>query len=398
MRKKLLKFINIKVIVLFISVFILLLSIFQDAEFIQSSHLAGIFDFGSNTKNKSEPSTTSTTKIVSEESIVIEVVEHTLPSVVTIGISKKTRTQGTIQIDPSNPFAPFKAVEGDEKTIEQNIGSGFIISKDGIIITNKHVVRDTQATYIVITNDKKEYDVTKVYRDPLNDLSILKIEATDLKPLPLGDSSKLTLGQLAIAIGTPLGEFQNTVTTGIVSGLGRGITAGSPYEGFVEELDNVIQTDAAISPGNSGGPLLNSSGQVIGVNTAIAGEGQNIGFAIPVNIVKELIATFQSQGGTFERPYIGVRYKMVDRKTAILNEVVEGAFVETIIKGSPADTSGLLEQDIITRVDGKKLDGENDQSLEKIILNKKVGDTIDIDVWREGKTLKISITLEAFSE
>ncbi|PIZ63744.1 hypothetical protein COY16_01150, partial [Candidatus Roizmanbacteria bacterium CG_4_10_14_0_2_um_filter_39_13] len=174
MRMKFLKFINIKVIILLVSVFILLLSIFKDTEFVQSSPLAGIFDFGSNTKNESEPATTSTTKIVSEESIIIEVVENTLPSVVTIGISKKTRTQGTIQIDPSNPFAPFKAVEGEEKTIEQNIGSGFIISKDGIIITNKHVVRDTQATYTVITNDKKEYDVTKIYRDPLNDLSILK--------------------------------------------------------------------------------------------------------------------------------------------------------------------------------------------------------------------------------
>ena len=115
-------------------------------------------------------------------------------------------------------------------------------------------------------------------------------------------------------------------------------------------------------------------------------------------MVKELIATFESQGGTFERPYIGVRYKMVDQKTAILNEVVEGAFVETIIEDSPADIAGLLEQDIITQVDGKKLDGENDQSLAKIILNKKVGDTMDLDVWRDGKVLNITITLEAYSE
>ncbi|PIZ64469.1 hypothetical protein COU87_04625 [Candidatus Roizmanbacteria bacterium CG10_big_fil_rev_8_21_14_0_10_39_12] len=393
---KLLKFINIKAILLLASVCILLLSFLKDTEYVKSSPLAKLFVTRSNSQET--PEITETQKIVSEESIVIDIVERSLPSVVTIGISKKTQTQGSIEIDPNNPFSPFRRVEGEEKTIEQNIGSGFIISKDGIIITNKHVVFDTKASYTVLTDGKEEYDVTKIYRDPLNDLAILKIEATDLVPLALGDSSKLKLGQLAIAIGTPLGEFQNTITTGIVSGLGRGITAGSPFQGFVEELSNVIQTDAAISPGNSGGPLLNSSGQVVGVNTAIAGDGQNIGFAIPVNVVKELISTFESQGGTFERPYIGVRYNMVDKRTAMLNEVVEGAFIETVIKDSPADLAGVKEEDIITRVDGKKLDGENEQSLAKIILNKKVGDTMDLDVWRDGKVLQITITLEAFSE
>ncbi|PJC34218.1 hypothetical protein CO051_00210 [Candidatus Roizmanbacteria bacterium CG_4_9_14_0_2_um_filter_39_13] len=393
---KLLKFINIKAILLLASVCILLLSFLKDTEYVKSSPLAKLFVTRSNSQET--PEITETQKIVSEESIVIDIVERSLPSVVTIGISKKTQTQGSIEIDPNNPFSPFRRVEGEEKTIEQNIGSGFIISKDGIIITNKHVVFDTKASYTVLTDGKEEYDVTKIYRDPLNDLAILKIEATDLVPLALGDSSKLKLGQLAIAIGTPLGEFQNTITTGIVSGLGRGITAGSPFQGFVEELSNVIQTDAAISPGNSGGPLLNSSGQVVGVNTAIAGDGQNIGFAIPVNVVKELISTFESQGGTFERPYIGVRYNMVDKRTAMLNEVVEGAFIETVIKDSPADLAGVKEEDIITRVDGKKLDGENEQSLAKIILNKKVGDTMDLDVWRDGKVLQITITLGAFSE
>ncbi|MDP4011413.1 MAG: trypsin-like peptidase domain-containing protein [Candidatus Roizmanbacteria bacterium] len=393
---KLLKFINIKAILLLASVCILLLSFLKDTEYVKSSPLAKLFVTRSNSQET--PEITETQKIVSEESIVIDVVERSLPSVVTIGISKKTQTQGSVEIDPNNPFSPFRRVEGEEKTIEQNIGSGFIISKDGIIITNKHVVFDTKASYTVLTDGKEEYDVTKIYRDPLNDLAILKIEATDLVPLALGDSSKLKLGQLAIAIGTPLGEFQNTITTGIVSGLGRGITAGSPFQGFVEELSNVIQTDAAISPGNSGGPLLNSSGQVVGVNTAIAGDGQNIGFAIPVNVVKELISTFESQGGTFERPYIGVRYNMVDKRTAILNEVVEGAFIETVIKDSPADLAGVKEEDIITRVDGKKLDGENEQSLAKIILNKKVGDTMNLEIWRDGKILKITLTLAAFSE
>jgi len=396
MRQRIKKFLHFKVLLVLISILILLVSVVKDTHLAQSSPLAHIFNYGVQ-KTESEEKVPKT-KVVSEESVVITVVENSLPSVVTIGISKKTRGAGSIEINPFDPFGSFRRIEGKDKITEQNIGSGFIISKDGIIITNKHVVLDTGAKYTVLTNEGDKYDVTKIYRDPLNDLAILKIEATDLQPLPLGDSSKIKLGQLAIAIGTPLGEFQNTVTTGIVSGLGRGITAGSPFEGFVEELDNVIQTDAAISPGNSGGPLLNSSGQVIGVNTAIAGSGQNIGFAIPASVVSELIQTFESQGGTFERPYIGVRYKMISQKTAILNDIVEGAYVESVIDGSPAAAAGIQEGDIITKVDGTKLDGENEQSLAKIILNKKVGDTMNMVVWRDGKELKITLTLEAFTE
>jgi serine protease Do len=209
-------------------------------------------------------------KIVSEESAVITAIEKSLPSVVTIGISKTTSTQDSFQLDPFNPFSPFQRVPGQSKKIEQNIGSGFVIAKDGLVVTNKHVVADTQATYKVLTNNGKSYEVQKISRDPLNDLAILKINATDLSPITLGNSTNLKLGQLVIAIGTPLGEFTNTVTTGIVSGLKRGITAGSPFEDSVERLDNVIQTDAAISPGNSGGPLINSSGEAIGVNTAVS--------------------------------------------------------------------------------------------------------------------------------
>ncbi|PIV62662.1 hypothetical protein COS12_01540, partial [Candidatus Roizmanbacteria bacterium CG01_land_8_20_14_3_00_33_9] len=250
--------------------------------------------------------------VVYEESIITKVVEESLPSVVTVGIMKTTQGQSYLQIDPFNPFGGFTQIPGKKQKIDQNIGSGFIVSKDGFIITNKHVVADEQATYKVLTNDKKEFNVEKIYRDPLNDLAILKVNANNLKALSLSDSSKLKLGQMTIAVGTPLGEFTNTVTTGIVSGLGRGITAGSPFEGFVEKLDNVIQTSAPISPGNSGGPLLNSSGQVIGINTAIAQEGSNIGFAIPSNVIKDLLENFAKSGNSFERPYVGVRYKMVD--------------------------------------------------------------------------------------
>ena len=334
--------------------------------------------------------------VVYEESVITQVVEESLPSVVTVGISKTTTTGGFFQFDPFNPFMPFQQIPGQNEKIEQNIGSGFIISQDGLIITNKHVVSDTDASYKILTNDKKSFNVEKIYRDPLNDLSILKINATGLKPLKLGDSSKLKLGQLTIAIGTPLGEFTNTVTKGIVSGLGRGITAGSPFEGYVEKLDNVIQTDAPISLGNSGGPLLNSSGEVIGINTAIAQEGQNIGFAIPVNIIKDLIETFGKQGFNFERPYLAVRYKMIDKQTALLNDVTEGAYVTEVVSDSPAEKAGVQNEDIIVEFDGKKVTGDDDQGLAKLILGKKVGDKVELKVWRsEGGTKTLSVTLES---
>lgn len=338
------------------------------------------------------------TTVVYEESVITKVVEDALPSVVTIGINTTISSRDTFEFDPSNPFSPFRQVPGQEREVEQNIGSGFVISDDGLIITNKHVVSDTDATYTVLTNDEKEYEVEQIYRDPLNDLAILKIEANGLKPLKMGTSSNLKLGQMAIAIGTPLGEFTNTVTTGIISGLGRGITAGSPFEGFVERLDNVIQTDAAISPGNSGGPLLNSSGEVIGVNTAIASQGQNLGFAIPVNIVKDLIDNFNARGGSFERPYIGVRYQMVDADTAQEEDIVEGAWVEEVIAESPAADAGIQEDDVITKFDGKNVNGDDEQGLAKLILQKNIGDRVGVEIWRDGNVRSLTLTLEAYTE
>ncbi len=392
------KNISAKGLILVVSIFILGLAALQHFEPIQtSSFFSQLFE-----KSPSLPilpeSDESQVKIVSEESVIVDVVDKALPSVVTIGIRVTRQGRGRVEINPFDPFSPFRTTPGEEETIEQNIGSGFIVSENGIVITNKHVVLETEAEYKVVTNDQKEYDVTNIYRDPLNDLAILKIDASDLDPLELGDSSKLKLGQLAIAIGTPLGEFQNTITTGVVSGLGRGITAGSPYEGFVERLDSVIQTDAAISPGNSGGPLLNSSAQVIGVNTAVSSQGQNIGFAIPVNVVKELLQTFENQGGSFERPYIGVRYSMVDGQTAELNDVVEGAYVDSVVPDSPADNAGIMADDIITEIDGQKLDGGSDDSLARAILRKRVGDSIRLTVWRDGETREVTVTLEAYSE
>lgn len=336
--------------------------------------------------------------VVYQESIVTRVIESAIPSVVTVGIDKTIQSADTLQFNPANPFAPIERVPGTTQKVEQNIGSGFIISASGLVITNKHVVGDTSAGYSVLTNDKKKYKVSKIYRDPLNDLAILKIDAEGLRPLALGNSSVLKLGQMAIAIGTPLGDFTNTVTVGIVSGLGRGISAGSPLAGHVEKLDNVIQTDAAINPGNSGGPLLNSAGQVIGINTAIASGGQNIGFAIPVNIISELINDFNKRGGSFDRPYIGLRYQMLDRKTALANKVVEGAYILEVIKGSPAEKAGIQNEDIITELDGQKVKGDDDQALVRLILNKKIGDSVDLKLWRNGEFKNTQLKLLASSQ
>ena len=344
------------------------------------------------------PQKEETVKVVKEESIVIDVVEKVSPSVVTIGITKTQNLGQIFEINPFDPFSIFRQTPlptGGEN-VEQNIGTGFIVSADGMIVTNKHVVADTNAKYRVVTKDDKTFEVAKVYRDPINDLAILRIGATGLKPVEMGESSNLKVGQFVIAIGTALGEFRNTVTTGVISGLGRGITAGSPFEGYVERLDNVIQTDAAINPGNSGGPLLNSAGQVIGINVAVAAEGQNIGFAIPINVIKESLDNF-NKTGKFSRPYLGIRYKMISKDLALLNEVPEGAYVQEVVVGSPAEKSGVKDGDIITKIDGTKV-SEEDGGLAKIISVKKVGDRMELVIWREGKEIKIQLTLGEFTE
>jgi len=329
-------------------------------------------------------------RVVTEESVVIDVVDNVSPAVVTVGITQTKRIGDILEFNPFDPFSPFQRRPGKSQKLEQDIGSGFIVGSDGLIVTNKHVVEVSDATYRVITKDDKTYEVKKIYRDPSNDLAILKIEASGLPTVQMGDSDKIKVGQMAIAIGTALGEFRHTVTTGVISGVGRGIDAGSPFEQSAERLDNVIQTDAAINPGNSGGPLLNSSGQVVGVNTAVSSEGQNIGFALPINVVKDALANFNATG-QFNRPYLGVRYQMIPKQTAILNDIPEGAYLQEVVEGSPAEKEGLQEEDIITKIDGNKLTDEND--LAKAISKKKVGDTITLTVWRNEKEQEIKVTL-----
>jgi len=307
-------------------------------------------------------------KLVNEESMVIDVAEKVSPSVVTVSI--QTPQRRVLQFSPFGGFST--QIQGGEP---QDIGSGFIVSADGLIITNKHVVSATGATYKVITKDNREYPVVKISRDPANDVAILKFDppAGGLNPVELGDSAKLKVGQFVIAIGTALGEFRHTVTTGVISGLGRGITAGSAYEGYVEKLDDIIQTDAAINPGNSGGPLLNSAGQVIGVNVAVAQGASNIGFALPINVVKDSLNQFKSSGFA-KKAYLGVQYQ----------EAPQGAYVVEVIAGSPAQKAGLKAGDIIINA------GDD---LAKLVSGKKPGDKLDLEVYRDGETLKLSATL-----
>lgn len=328
--------------------------------------------------------------VVKEESVVINVTEEASPSVVTVTIQTPAR-----RILEFNPFGGFSSrIEGGQP---QDIGTGFIVAEDGLIVTNRHVVENSDATYKVVTKDGKEYEVTEISRDPSNDIAILKIEASGLKPVELGDSAELKVGQFVIAIGTALGEFRHTVTTGVISGLGRGITAGSVYEGYVERLDDVIQTDAAINPGNSGGPLLDSSGKVIGVSVAVAQGAENIGFAIPIDIVKQGLEQFQQTGRFVSKPFLGVEYQMISKKAAILNDVPEGAYIIRVVPDSPAENAGIKQDDILMKLDGKEIKEENG-GLTEVLSDKKPGDVVSVEVWRDEEVITTTLVLSEFSQ
>jgi len=329
-------------------------------------------------------------RVVNEESVVIKVAEEVSPSVVTV--SAQTPARRVLQF---NPFGGgiSQRIEGGTP---QDIGTGFVVSEDGLVVTNKHVVSVANASYKVITKDGQEYEATQISRDPSNDIAIIKIDASGLKPAPLGDSSNLKVGQFVVAIGTALGEFRHTVTTGVISGLGRGITAGSSFEGYVERLDDVIQTDAAINPGNSGGPLVNSAGQVIGINVAVAQGAQNIGFSIPINVVKEALSQFKQTGKFPAKPYLGVQYQMISQQAAVLNKVPQGAYVVSVIAGSPAESAGMKVNDIIKKFDGQELTDED--TLADAIKKKSPGEAVELEIWRDGETLKLTVTLSEFSE
>ena len=286
--------------------------------------------------------------------------------------------------------------------VSQAAGTGFIISSDGYIATNKHVV--TNATKIgVILDDGSTYeDVELIGTDPINDFAIIKIkDVKDLTPIKIGDSKTTNIGQQVVAIGNALGTYQNSVTSGIISGKGRSLTASDSSRTTYETLSDMIQTDAAINGGNSGGPLVNAAGEVIGINTAYASQGNNVGFAIPINSVKGIMAGVLKDG-KFERAVLGVRYQTITPLIAKEKklDVTAGAYVKgsnnasAVIKGSAGDKAGIKDGDIITAVNGTKIGTAG--SLGSLIGEYAVGDTVKLEVYRDKKYIELQVKLEAY--
>lgn len=358
----------------------------------------------------------------SDQSHVESAVVSANPAVVAITISKLEPNytisyQNSDPSDGTDPFGdmfggtdpfgsmqvPIQTPSGGSSVQEVGAGSGFLISPDGMIVTNKHVVADTKATYTVYLSNGKKYDAKVIARDDVLDVAIVKIDGEGLPYLKLGDSSSLKLGQSVIAIGNALGQFQNTISLGIVSGLSRSIVAGDEGSDASESLNHVIQTDAAINPGNSGGPLLDLSGKVVGVDTAIVEGSENIGFALPIDTLKTVILSVENTG-KIVRPYLGIRYIEIDdqvqsdKKLAVdygdLVEKGEAKGDDAVIKGSPADKAGIVDGDIILDADGIKLD--QDQDLAAIVRAKNVGDTVTLTVLKkDGTHSDVPIKLEA---
>lgn len=334
-------------------------------------------------------------QVVDEQSAITDVAEKSMPSVVSIVI-----TQNVPVYENYNPFFRNQTQVGTE---EQQVGSGtgFIVSKDGLIITNRHVVEQTEASYTVIMSDGEKKTAKVLARDTLLDIAFIDIEGDDYTPLPLGTSEGLKVGQKVIAIGNALGEFSNTVSSGIISGLSRNIVAGSQGGGQTERLNDVIQTDSSINFGNSGGPLLDINGNVIGVNVAVADNAENIGFAIPINVVKDILESVQTSG-KIERPVLGVRYVLINEDVKNENNlsVDYGALVSrgttqsqvAVLPGSPADKAGIIENDIILEVDGTKVD--SDHRLEEIIQMYKLGSEVTLKIQRKGAEQSVKVTLD----
>lgn len=357
-----------------------------------------------------------TTHIITQEALVVDTVKKADPAVFSIVISKDVPVVEQY-FDNWNPFKDFfggdfggfqipQYRQNGTKKQEVGGGTGFLVTKDGLALTNKHVVDDTGASYTALTNSGKKYEVEVVAKDPVLDLAVIRLKgvapAGGFAYLPLGNSDALDVGETVIAIGNALGEFRNTVSVGVISGLARSITA-SNAAGKSETLDEVIQTDAAINPGNSGGPLLSLSGKVIGINAAVAQGSQNIGFALPVNLAKASLASVEKYG-RIVRPFIGIRYTEVTPAIKEKNKlivdygalVVRGANQDelAVMPGSPADKAGIVEYDIILEVDGEKVTSEH--PLASLIRKKNVGETVRFKILHKGEEKIVALKLEEF--
>lgn len=335
--------------------------------------------------------------VTSESQLINKIASMVGPSVVSVNVTSTSQNVGG--------YMGFGLPQS-----EQSAGTGIIITSDGLVITNRHVVPDGTTNVSLTLSDGTELkDVSVVGRTSDSsslDIAFLKInnaQGKKLTPAVLGDSSKVQVGDAVVAIGNALGQFQNTVTSGIVSGYGRSVQASSQGSGqSTENLDNLFQTDAAINEGNSGGPLVNLNGQVIGINTAIAGGAQNIGFAIPINDVKGLIDQVESTG-KLQQPWLGVYY--IPLTSDVVQqyglEVSQGAWIpsatiigqDPIVSGGPADRAGLKQGDVITKVDGQTID--QNHSLTAIISQDHVGQQVSLTVIRNNQAMTVRVTLEA---
>lgn len=331
---------------------------------------------------------------VKEESGIISAVKKVSPSVVSIIYTKDVRV--------FNPFiSPFGG-EGSTVEQQQGGGTGFIVTSDGLIATNRHVADIDGAKYSVITAEGKKFDAQVVSKDPIYDFAMLKIEAKGLPTVEFGDSDELEIGQRVIAIGNTLGEFQNSVTAGVLSGKERSIQASDPAGRSVQSIDNLLQTDAAINEGNSGGPLVNLKGQVIGINTATAAKGQaeGVGFAIPVNSIRTAIDSI-SKYGKIVRPYVGIRYVTVDKKIAAIKGMKEAKGIlvvgddtrglPAVVPDSPADQAGIKEGDVILKLNEDDVDQSS--SFLKLLSKYSSGDEVELTIMRDGKNTTLKVKL-----
>lgn len=337
---------------------------------------------------------------MAEESQIIKTIKKVLPAVVSITISKYL----TVFENPFRPnpfgFEEFFAVPKGKKKVKVGGGSGFIVDKSGIILTNRHVVIDPRAEYVVVLDDKRKFKAKVIARDQINDIAIIKVDEKNLPILELGDSSNLELGQTAIAIGNTLGNFENTVSIGVVSGLSRKIKAVDVLEQKIQSLKGLIQTDAAINPGNSGGPLVSTQGKIIGINAAMVFGAENVGFAIPVNAAKKDLADLKKYG-KIRQPFLGLRYIPISKKlqedynlpvnygALVISEEIPGG--EAVVPGGPAEKAGIKEADIILEIQSKKVTLKN--PLQDILQEFKVGDEIKLKILRSSEEVLLRAIL-----
>lgn len=343
-------------------------------------------------------------QVVNEESAVIDVANKASASVVSIVITQNVPIYENYRINPFfNDWGDLNRKQIGTEEQEVGAGTGFIVSKDGLIVTNRHVVDQDNVSYTIFLSDGSKKEAKVLAKDTLLDIALLDIDGDNFTALSFGDSDSLKVGQNVIAIGNALGEFSNSVSTGIISGLSRKIVAGDQTGRFSERLNNVIQTDASINLGNSGGPLMDLTGNVIGVNVAIAGDAENIGFAIPSNLVKKLVDNFQ-KNGKIERPILGVRFINVNESVKKDNNlsVDYGALITSnradqlaIIPGSPAEKAGLKINDIVLEVDSVRID-EN-LRLNEVIQSKEMGSSVSLKVLRDDREINITVLLDKSS-